>query len=169
MENILDLNNNILSNFIREEDKENFKSKMPIIPKMGKMGILAMIIIGILSIISIILYTYGVFLAFYCSTNLINLLTNLIASLLLPHLHLIYRIARPCNVMVWLSKRVSIILTVILLVLIPTALILLPKNLKDYLALTLSGNAIAGAAFNYPLMALLLVPIMLLMTMIFAF
>jgi len=172
MEKILNLNNNIISHYLTENDgkkekgeekKEDFKSKMP------KVGVLSMIVIGILCIISVVLYTYGVYLAFFCSQNLINLLTNTMASLLLPHLHLIYRIARPCNNMVWLSKRTSIILTVILLVLIPTVLVLLPKKLKTYVAIALAGNTIAGAAFNYPLMILLLAPIMSLMAMIFLF
>jgi len=169
MEKIFNLNNNIMSYYLtkndekKQENKEDFKLRMP------KMSVLSMIVIGILSIISAVLYTYGVYLAFFCSQNLINLLTNTMAALLLPHLHLIYRIARPCNNMVWLSKRTSIILTVILLVLIPTVLLLLPNEQKRHLAIALAGNTIAGAGFNYPLMILLLAPIMSLMAMIFIF
>ena len=109
MEKILNLNNNLISQVLNKkeentkkenkaENKESFKLK----PKMSP---LVIIILLVLSIVTTVLYIYGVYLAFFCSKNLINLLTNLMASLLLPHLHLIYRIARPCNEMVYALQK----------------------------------------------------------------
>jgi len=169
MEKILNLNNNLISQVLnkkeentKKENKESFRLK----PKMSP---LVIIILLVLSIVTTVLYIYGVYLAFFCSKNLINLLTNLMASLLLPHLHLIYRIARPCNEMVWLTKRTAIILTVILLIVIPVVLMLLPKNTKLYLSLILSGNTIIGSTYNFSLWGVLMIPFVLLMVTLVAF
>lgn len=169
MEKILNLNNNLISQVLnkkeentKKENKESFRLK----PKMSP---LVIIILLVLSIVTTVLYIYGVYLAFFCSKNLINLLTNLMASLLLPHLHLIYRIARPCNEMVWLTKRTAIILTVILLIVIPVVLMLLPKNTKLYLSLILSGNTIIGSTYNFSLWGILMIPFVLLMVTLVAF
>jgi len=169
MEKILNLNNNLISQVLnkkeentKKENKESFRLK----PKMSP---LVIIILLVLSIVTTVLYIYGVYLAFFCSKNLINLLTNLMASLLLPHLHLIYRIARPCNEMVWLTKRTAIILTVILLIVIPVVLMLLPKNTKLYLSLILGGNTIIGSTYNFSLWGVLMIPFVLLMVTLVAF
>jgi len=169
MEKILNLNNNLISQVLnkkeentKKENKESFRLK----PKMSP---LVIIILLVLSIVTTVLYIYGVYLAFFCSKNLINLLTNLMASLLLPHLHLIYRIARPCNEMVWLTKRTAIILTVILLIVIPVVLMLLPKNTKLYLSLILGGNTIIGSTYNFSLWGILMIPFVLLMVTLVAF
>ena len=169
MEKILNLNNNLISQVLnkkeentKKENKESFRLK----PKMSP---LVIIILLVLSIVTTVLYIYGVYLAFFCSKNLINLLTNLMASLLLPHLHLIYRIARPCNEMVWLTKRTAIILTVLLLIVIPVVLMLLPKNTKLYLSLILGGNTIIGSTYNFSLWGILMIPFVLLMVTLVAF
>jgi hypothetical protein len=169
MEKILNLNNNIVSYVLDKDENESNKNEESFKTKMPKMNPVSMIILVVLSIVTTILYTYGVYLAFFCSKNLINLLTNLMASLLVPHLHLIYRLARPCNEMVWLTKRTAIILTVILLVVIPIIMLLLPKNIKLYVALLLGGNTIVGSAYNYSLWGLLMIPFILLMTTLLAF
>lgn len=173
MEKILNLNNNLISQVLnkkeentKKENKAENKESFRLVPKMNP---LVIIILLVLSIVTTVLYIYGVYLAFFCSKNLINLLTNLMASLLLPHLHLIYRIARPCNEMVWLTKRTAIILTVMLLIVIPVVLMLLPKNTKLYLSLILGGNTIIGSTYNFSLWGVLMIPFVLLMVTLVAF
>lgn len=169
MEKILNLNNNLISQVLNKKEENTKKENKESFRLVPKMNPLVIIILLVLSIVTTVLYIYGVYLAFFCSKNLINLLTNLMASLLLPHLHLIYRIARPCNEMVWLTKRTAIILTVMLLIVIPVVLMLLPKNTKLYLSLILGGNTIIGSTYNFSLWGVLMIPFVLLMVTLVAF
>ena len=68
----------------------------------------------------------------------------LFISLILPHLHLLYRLARPCTQQVWLSKRMSIINTLLLVIIFPLIFMLLPMKIKLVLAGIVSLNTLPG-------------------------
>tara|TARA_Y100000591_G_scaffold298363_1_gene290112 strand:- start:820 stop:1341 length:522 start_codon:yes stop_codon:yes gene_type:complete len=144
----MNLPNNIvtlLDNTINKNENKNEEFITQTALKNKVMSNKFALVIGmIIAIAYLISYIYGVYLSFFCSKNIINLLSSLLAALVLPHLHLLYRLARPCKQRVWLSKGMSVINTLLLIIVIPLVFMAMPPKVKLVLAGMVSFNTAPG-------------------------
>ena len=152
----MNLQNNIVTLLDKAINKNENKNEEFITQDVLKQKVMSnkfILVIGmIIAVAYLISYIYGVYLSFFCSKNIINLLSSLVAALVLPHLHLLYRLARPCKERVWLSKGISVINTLLLIIILPLIFMIVPAKVKFVLAGIISFNTAPGLGlmtFNF--------------------